>query len=160
MNIHWNFEPSLWSWPWKQHSKPYTKHSSLWWYIIQLSSSVDMVETVILNYISPNCDPELKDSKPIFLHDTLAHDDASPYQVWLQKVQQLRRYCPDEHSPNFWTFSVTLTLTTTEQSNLFTRQSDLRWCGTKTKFSYKRISSSEVILGSPYFLLYDPSMWP
>ena len=33
----------------------------------------------------PNYDVELEDSKPIFLHDTLDHDDASSIQVWLQK---------------------------------------------------------------------------
>ena len=64
----------------------------------KIGSSADMVETVIFDQMSPHCDPELGDSKPIFLHDTLAHNVASPYQVWLQKVQQLRRYCPDEHS--------------------------------------------------------------
>ena len=53
----------------------------------KISSTVDMVETVILDYMSPHYDPELEGSKPIFLHDTLAHDDASPYQVWLQKVR-------------------------------------------------------------------------
>ena len=84
-----------------------------------------MVETIIFDYRSPHCDPELEDSKLIFLHDTLAYDDASPYQVWLQKVQQLMRYCPDEHSLEFFTFPVTLTLTTTEQSDLVTRQSSL-----------------------------------
>ena len=62
-----------------------------------ISSSADMVETVIFDQMSPHCDPELEDSKLIFLHDTLAHDVASPYQVWLQKIQQLRRYPPDEH---------------------------------------------------------------
>ena len=71
--------------------------------------------------MSTHCDPEFEDSKPIFLHDTLAHDVASPYQVWLQKVQQLRWNCPNKHALEFWTFCVTLILTTTEQSNLFTR---------------------------------------
>ena len=28
------------------------------------------------------CDLDLKNSKPSFLHDTLAHNDASQYQVW------------------------------------------------------------------------------
>ena len=56
-----------------------------------------IIETVIFDYVSPHCNPELEDSKPIFLHGTLTHNDASPYQVWLQKVQQLRRYCPEEH---------------------------------------------------------------
>ena len=84
-----------------------------------------MVETVISDQLSPHCDPELEDSKPVFLQDTLAHDVASPYQVWLQKAQQLRRCHPDEHSLEFCTFRVTLSWTTTEQSNLFTGQSTL-----------------------------------
>ena len=36
----------------------------------KISSSADMVETVISDQMSPNCDPELEDSKSIFLHDT------------------------------------------------------------------------------------------
>ena len=35
-----------------------------------------MVETVITDYMSPHCDLDLDDGKPIFLNDTLAHDDA------------------------------------------------------------------------------------
>ena len=46
----------------------------------------------------------------IFLHDPLAHDDAATYQVWLQKVQQLRRY-PDKVTGMMY-LPVTLTLTT------------------------------------------------
>ena len=69
----------------------------------KISSSVDMVEKVILAYMSHHYDLELKDSKPIFLHDTLAYDDASPYQTWLQKVQQLRRYGLDENQLAFFT---------------------------------------------------------
>ena len=45
------------------------------------SNSVDMVETVISDYTSPHCDLELENSKPIFLHDTLAHGEISPYHV-------------------------------------------------------------------------------
>ena len=37
----------------------------------RISSSSDMAETVIYDYMSPNCDPELEDNKPIFLHDNL-----------------------------------------------------------------------------------------
>ena len=51
-----------------------------------------MVETVIFDQMSPHCDPELEDRKQIFLHNILANDVASPYQVWLQKVQQQRKY--------------------------------------------------------------------
>ena len=66
-----------------------------------ISSSADMVETVIFDQMSPNSDPELEDSKPILLHDTSAHHVALPYQVWIQKVQKLRRYHQDEHSLEF-----------------------------------------------------------
>ena len=45
----------------------------------RISSSVDMVETVISDCMSPHCDTEVEDSKPVFLHNTLAQDDASPY---------------------------------------------------------------------------------
>ena len=55
----------------------------------KISSSADMAETLIFDQMSSHCDPEVEDSKPIFLHDTLAYDVASPYQVWLQKIQQL-----------------------------------------------------------------------
>ena len=104
-----------------------------------------MVETVIFDYTSPYCDFDIENGKTIFLHDTLAHDAASPYRVWLQKVQQLWRFDPDEHSLKFWTFAVTLTLNTTKQSNLFKIQSSSFH---QTKFGYKRISSSEQIIES------------
>ena len=86
----------------------------------KISSSVNMVETVILDYMSHHYDPELEDSKPIscMTIDTMAHDDASSCQVWLKKVQQLRRYHQGEHSQEFEIFSVTLTSTTTEQFNV------------------------------------------
>ena len=48
----------------------------------KISSSADIVETVISDQMSPHCDPELEDSKPIFFRDNLAHNDATPYQVW------------------------------------------------------------------------------
>ena len=53
----------------------------------KISPSVDMVETVILDYMSHyyEYDPQLEDSKPIFLQNTLAYDDASPYQVWYKR---------------------------------------------------------------------------
>ena len=44
----------------------------------KISSSADMVDTVMFDYMSPKCNPEPEDSKPVFLHHTLAHDDASP----------------------------------------------------------------------------------
>ena len=53
----------------------------------KISCSVGIVDTVILDYMSLRYDPKLEDSI-IFLHDTLAHDNALPYQIWSQKVQQ------------------------------------------------------------------------
>ena len=67
----------------------------------KISSSVDMVETVIFDYTSPHCDLELEYHKPISLHGTVAHGDASPHQVLFQKFRQLKRYRPDEHSLEF-----------------------------------------------------------
>ena len=61
----------------------------------KISSSVDMVERVIFDYLSPHCDPNLKTANQSSCM-TPARDDASPYQVWLQIVQQLRRYQPDK----------------------------------------------------------------
>ena len=59
-----------------------------------ISSSVDMVQTVILDYMNPHYDPELEDSKPIFLHNTLAQDDVSltkfgykRFSSWVDIVQ-------------------------------------------------------------------------
>ena len=39
----------------------------------KISSSADMVKTVISDYINPHCDLDLENSKPIFSHDILAH---------------------------------------------------------------------------------------
>ena len=58
----------------------------------RISSSVDMVETVISDCMSPHYALNHEESKPIFSPHILALDDASPYQVWSQKVQQYRRY--------------------------------------------------------------------
>ena len=111
-----------------------------------------------INISNLHCDLGLELKNPIFPRDTLAHNDASSHQVWLQKFQQLRRYHPNEHSLEFWAFPVTLTLTTTEQSIFFTRQP---WLGAiKTNyFSCKSISSSEDIWES-HLWWHDPSLWP
>ena len=57
----------------------------------KISSLADMAETVIFDQMSPHCDPELDDSKPIFLHDVLAHDDEPPYQIPMEELL-MRRY--------------------------------------------------------------------
>ena len=56
----------------------------------KIISSVDVVKTVISDYISPHCDPELEDSKPIFLHDTvtlkIANNFFFPMTLWLMML--------------------------------------------------------------------------
>ena len=66
----------------------------------KISSLADMVETAIFDQMSPKCDPEDEDSKPVFLQDILAHDVASPYQVWSQRAQKLE-ISLDENSQGF-----------------------------------------------------------
>ena len=62
-----------------------------------ISSPVNMAETV-----SPHCDLDFENSKPIFSHEILAHGMMLHHhnEVWLQTVQQLRRY-PDDLSLKF-----------------------------------------------------------
>ena len=72
---------------------------------IRISSSEDMVRNKTkkqsyFDYRSPNCDFDLEDSKTIFLRDSLAHDDAASYQVWLQNVSPFRRHHPHSHRFN------------------------------------------------------------
>ena len=67
----------------------------------KIISSVDKVKTAISDYISPHCNLDLENGTPIFSRDTVAHGAAPPYQVWLQKVQQLRRHYPHEHLLKF-----------------------------------------------------------
>ena len=75
--------------------------------------------TKTLNWKTPN-QSSCMTLRPMMLH----HHTRFGYRS--RKVRQLWRYRPDEHSLEFWTFSVTLILTTTEQSNFFTRQSTLQ----------------------------------
>ena len=84
----------------------------------------------------------LKIANNFFLHDTLAHDAASPYQVWQQNVLQFKRYHPDKCSLTFWTFAVTLPLTAVIP--FFHRiLQQLMMPYYQTKFSFKLTSSLE-----------------
>ena len=89
----------------------------------RISSSEDIVERVIVDHMIHCCDLGLKTAKNFFLHDTLAHDATSQYQVWQQNVCWFRSI--------IWTnidigpFAVTLTLIAVIQ--FFTEHSGL-WC--------------------------------
>ena len=47
----------------------------------RISSSEDTIESYF--DMNPCCDLDPENSKSVFLRDTLAHDDASPYQLLL-----------------------------------------------------------------------------
>ena len=106
----------------------------------KINSSADMVETVTFDQMSLYCDPELEDSKPIFLH-ILAHDVASLYQIWLQKVQQQRRTFT-----GILNLFCDLDLDHNRAIQSFHKTIHLMMMCHQTKFTYKRISSSCNIL--------------
>ena len=120
--------------------------------LIEKSCLIKWAVTVTLNLKTAN-KSSCMTLWPMMLH----HNSASPFQVWLQKVQQQRRrrYHPEEHLLEYWTFSVNLTLTTTEQSNLFTKQSSLWWCAIKPGLVAKKTSSSEDILKSYSVIIWS-----
>ena len=123
----------------------------------KISSSIDVSETVIYLIIwALIVTLNLKTANLIFLHDTRVHDGESPYQVWLQKLQRLRKYRWVEHSLEFLILPVTLT--TTEQSNLLTGQSIL-WCTIKPSLVAKG-SAVQIMYWKVIFWLYNPSQWP
>ena len=65
----------------------------------------------------------------------------SLYHVWLQMVQQLRSFHPDEHSLKFGISAVTLTLNTTNLSNLSRRRSSLcHQTKSGSKRSYQKVT--------------------
>ena len=102
--------------------------------------------------MSPNCDPELVDSKLLFLHDTLAHDIASPYQVWLQML-----WTAAEEISSRWTFTETLNLFCDPDHNRaiqpFHKTIHLVMTCHQTKFSCTRISSSNNIAKSHILII-------
>ena len=117
-----------------------------------------MVETVIFDYMSPHCDLEFENRKPIFLHDTLTDDEASPYQVWLQKIQRFRIYCPDEQSLILWNFTVTSTLNAV--IHFFARTLWLMMIYPNSKFGCKRINSSANTVKTVMCWSYETLPWP
>ena len=105
-----------------------------------------MIETVITDRKSPHCDIDVENSKPIFLHYTLAHDNASQHQAWLQKVQKLR-YRSHEHLLKL-SFSFDLDPDYNRKiEDFYKTVRHLMMCH-QAKFNCKRISSSENILES------------
>ena len=106
-----------------------------------------MIETVISDQMSPHCDPELEDRKPIFLH-ILAHDVASLYQIWLQKVLQQRRTFT-----GILNLFCDLDLDHNRAIQSFHKTIHLMMICHQTKFSCKKISSSGNTLKSHILII-------
>ena len=65
----------------------------------KISSSADMVETVIFGQMRHHCDPEFEDRKSIFLHDTLAHGVEETSSRWTF-TGILNLFCDLDLDPN------------------------------------------------------------
>ena len=60
--------------------------------------------TIEMVMLSPQCDLDLQDSNPLWSHNISPQKAAALCQVWLQKVEQFRRYLLDNdrmHEPLF-----------------------------------------------------------
>jgi len=108
----------------------FTSHSGLWWCPIKLNLAAK--GSPVLKIQQKRYDPHTVTlTMQSIFHMTLAHNDAFPYYVWLQKVISFRRYHLGKKSITFWTFAVTLTLTTAKHT-LHTTLDD---CSSVTKVS-------------------------
>ena len=130
MNIHQNFDPILWPWPWPQqsnqsfnklvswHFKPSQCHQTKFKSCKIISSSENRKLWSFFYNKSLHCDLDLDDSTLIFMKDTFAHTDASPYQVWWKKISCSENTIWTDSltdSLTFWSFAVTLALNTANQ---------------------------------------------
>ena len=88
MNIYQNSDTILWPWPqqsnkiFSQNNPPYDDVPSNQVYLQKDQQFRPYIKKSYFDYIICNCDLDLEDSKPIFLKNILADNDASPYQVW------------------------------------------------------------------------------
>lgn len=83
------------------------------------------------------------------IYDTPSKGGISPCQVWLQKVQPFRRYCPEKCKLNFWTYAWPW-----QPSNYFTRNSSL-WCTFVWNSHISITWAFDVIFNLKIFILHD-----
>ena len=108
----------------------------------KISSSADMVETVISDQMSPYCDPELEDSKQIFLPMMLHHHTKSGYRRFSS--------CGDIIQMNIhWNSEPFCDLDLNKAIQSFHKTIHLMMMYHRTKSSCKRINSSDNILPWP-----------
>ena len=106
----------------------------------------------------PHCDLDHEVGTKIFVRNSPAHDDASSYQVWSQRLHWFRWDRPDKHSLTFWIFAVTFDLQHTIQFSHKTLRLMVMYH--QTQFGLEKISSSEETVERVMFWLYKPSLWP
>ena len=142
------YEPSLLDWPWRldwldwqtfnkvdiTFNKVYIKFISFNKVYITSALTVALALKIRLtniwwSYMSLHCCTDLEDSEQIFLHGSSAENNASPYKLCLQKVQQFRKCCHNECPWTFWLFAVK-----TQQPMVMDHH---------TMFGCKKISSSD-----------------
>ena len=118
----------------------------------KISSSADMVQTVVFDQMSSHCDPDLEDSKPIFLHDSLAHGMLHHHT----KFAQRRSAAEEISSRRTFTGILNLFCDLDLDHNRAIQSFHLMKMCHQTKFTCttcKRISSSDNILKSHILII-------
>ena len=119
----------------------------------KISSSADTAKTVTFDQMSPHCDWTWRQQTNLLARHS------GPW--WCITIPSLvTEGSADEEISSrwtFWTFSVTLILTTTEQSNLFTRQSTLWWCTVQPSSVAKGSAAPKKYIKKSYFdyIIFD-----
>ena len=96
---------------------------------------------------------DLENSKSIFLHDTLTHNDASPYQGLITKGSAVEEILSRYIFTGILNLFCDLDLDHNRAIQSFHKTIQLLMMCHQSKFSCKRISSSDNILKSHIFIL-------
>ena len=116
------------------------------------SCTTDMVETVIFDQMSPHYDPAWRqEQNTLVWHFGPWCCITIPYQLWLQKVQQQRRHHLNSTFTGILNFFCDLDLDHNKAIQSFHKTIHLVMMCHQTKFTCKRISSSDNIFKKSYF---------
>ena len=120
----------------------------------KISSLVDTVETVRFDYMSPHLDLHLENSKPIFLHNTLAHGNDVHHHIKFS-FKRFSNWGDIIQMNIHWNFEPSCDLYLDHNKAIQSFHKTIQFIMTchKTKFSYKRTSSSEDILESQFYYM-------
>ena len=115
------------------------------WFITKLSLHMQSANMEVLSL--------KKKKKKVFYENVL------PFQIWLQKVQQLRSDCSDEHSLEFWTFPVPMVCCITIQSLLREGQQLRRYHPDEYSLEFLTFSVTLTLTTTEQSNLSQSSMW-